>query len=95
MNDASRLPGTTDRSVVTFTFGGEPIRALAGDSLAMALWAAGRTELRASSRDGAPRGVLCNMGICYECLCVVDGATVRGCTTLVREGMVVQRGGKP
>jgi predicted molibdopterin-dependent oxidoreductase YjgC len=35
------------------------------------------------------------MGICYECLVVVDGATVRACTTLVRDGMVVARGGRP
>ena len=53
------------------------------------------STLRASSKDAAPRGVLCNMGICYECLVVVDGVTVRACTTLVREGMRVERGGKP
>lgn len=93
--DASRLPGSTDRPVVTFTFGGRPIRAFAGDSLAMALWAAGHTELRASSRDGAPRGVLCNMGICYECLVVVDGVTQRACMVPVRDGLRVERGGKP
>ena len=94
-NDASRLPGTTDRPVVTFTFGGQPIRAFTGDSLAMALWAAGHTGLRASSRDGAQRGVLCNMGICYECLVVVDGVTQRGCMVAVRDGLRVERGGKP
>lgn len=94
MSDA-RVPGTSDRPTVGFTFAGRPVQAKAGDTVAMALWAAGEPVLRQSSRDGAPRGVLCNMGICYECLCVVDGATVRGCTTLVREGMVVQRGGKP
>lgn len=94
MNDA-RIPGTGDRPTVTFTFAGRPVQARAGDSLAMALWAAGERTLRHSSRDGAPRGVLCNMGICYECLVVVDGATVRGCTTLVREGMRVEPGGRP
>ncbi len=90
-----RIEGLGERAVVTFTFAGRPVSANAGDTLAMALWADGQAELRRSSSDGAPRGVFCNMGICYECLLVVDGVTVRGCTTPVREGMVVQRGGKP
>ena len=60
-----------------------------------ALWAAGVLSVRNSSRDGAARGVLCNMGICYECLVVVDGLTVRACTTIITAGMNVERGGKP
>lgn len=92
---AARLPGADQRPIVEFSFAGRTIAARAGDSLAMALWAAGERELRRSSRDGAPRGVLCNMGICYECLLVVDGVTVRGCTTLVRDGQRVERGGRP
>lgn len=87
------LPG--ERARVRFTFAGEPREALAGDSVAMALWAAGDTVVRRSSSLGAPRGVLCNMGICFECLVVVDGQTVRACTTVVQHGMRVERGGKP
>jgi len=93
-NDA-RVPGTGDRPVVEFTFAGRTVSAFAGDTIAMALWAAGERALRASSAAGAPRGVLCNMGICYECLVVVEGKTVRACTTIVEPGMNVQRGGKP
>jgi predicted molibdopterin-dependent oxidoreductase YjgC len=91
----TRIPGLGDRAAVAFTFEGRPVRALAGDTVAMALWGAGEPVLRASSRVGMPRGVLCNMGICYECLVVVDGATVRACTTVVQPGMRVARGGKP
>lgn len=94
MTGDGRLPGLGPRDPVAFTFAGRTVTARAGDSLAMALWAAGELVLRASSRDGAPRGVLCNMGICYECLCVVDGDTVRACTTVVRAGMRVERGGR-
>jgi len=90
-----RIPGLGERAAVTFTFDGVAVPARAGDTIAMALWAAGTLVLRRSSRDGAPRGVLCNMGICYECLVVVDGITVRACTTLVRDGMRVECGGKP
>ena len=92
---ASRLPGTGERPAVEFTFAGQRVVAREGDTVAMALWAAGDAVLRRSSRDGAARGVFCNMGICYECLVVVDGVTVRGCMTVVRPGMRVERGGKP
>lgn len=84
-----------DPGTVGFTFAGRAVAARAGDTIAMALWRAGERALRASSRDGAPRGVFCNMGVCYECLCRVDGATVRACTTVVRDGMKVEPGGKP
>jgi len=90
-----RIAGLGERAAVAFTFDGAPVAARAGDTIAMALWAAGTAVLRRSSRDGAGRGVLCNMGICYECLVVVDGVTVRACTTLVRDGMRVACGGRP
>ena len=90
-----RIDGTDERAVVEFTFAGRSMRGRAGDTIAMALFAAGEPVLRHSSRDGAPRGVLCNMGICYECLVVVDGSTVRACTTVVRAGMRVECGGRP
>ena len=91
----NRLPGTGDRPVVEFTFAGRAVQARHGDTVAMALWADGQVALRQSSRDGSPRGVLCNMGICYECLCVIDGVTQRACMAVVAPGMVVERGGKP
>ena len=90
-----RIDATGDRAVVGFTFAGRSMQGRAGDTIAMALFAAGEQVLRYSSRDGAPRGVLCNMGICYECLVVVDGSTVRACTTVVRAGMRVECGGRP
>jgi predicted molibdopterin-dependent oxidoreductase YjgC len=78
---------------IAFIFEGRSVRACAGDTVAMALWAAGEKSLRRSSRDGSPRGVLCNMGICYECLVRVDGVLLRACTTEVEAGMNVERGG--
>jgi predicted molibdopterin-dependent oxidoreductase YjgC len=90
-----RIDALGDRAAVGFTFAGRAMQGRAGDTIAMALFAAGEQVLRNSSRDGAPRGVLCNMGICYECLVLVDGRTVRACTTVVRDGMRVERGGKP
>jgi D-hydroxyproline dehydrogenase subunit gamma len=93
VNGDRRIADVDRPAEVAFTFAGRELRARAGETVAMALWAAGVTGLRRSSKDGAPRGVLCNMGICYECLVRVDGALVRACTTEVRSGMVVQPGG--
>ena len=91
--------GDDGRRELTFTFDGRAVRAREGDTVAMALWAAGQRTLRNSSKDGAPRGVLCNMGICYDCLVVIEGgaggATVRACTTLATDGMRVRTGGRP
>lgn len=92
---SGRLKGAGARELVEFTFEGAAVTAYAGDTIAMALWAAQRAAVRKSSAAGEARGVLCNMGICYECLVVVDGSNVRSCMTPVRSGMVVERGGRP
>ena len=67
---------------------GAPLRAPAGQSLAAALIASGRSVLR-SSPGGSPRGVYCGIGVCQECRVVVDGAVVRACVTPVVAGMSV------
>jgi aerobic-type carbon monoxide dehydrogenase small subunit (CoxS/CutS family) len=90
-----RMEGVQRPGEITFTFAGKTVRARRGESIAMALWAMGQQELRHSSKDGAPRGVLCNMGICYECLVRINGAVVRSCMVPVTEGLVVEPGGKP
>jgi predicted molibdopterin-dependent oxidoreductase YjgC len=95
VSDGLRIDGLQRAERITFTFEGTAVAAHAGETVGMALWAAGQRELRHSSKDGAPRGMLCGMGICYECLVQIDGATVRACTTPVREGMQVRRGGRP
>ena len=87
---SGRIAGHGNRALVTFTFAGEEVVARAGDTVAMALWAHGQSVLRRSSAAGAPRSVLCNMGICYECLVEVDGCAVRACMTVVRGGMRVE-----
>jgi predicted molibdopterin-dependent oxidoreductase YjgC len=91
---SGRLQGLGERELVEFTFEGETVNAWEGDSIAMALWAVGQTTVRNSSSSSEPRGVLCNMGVCYECLVKVGGVSMRACTTLVKPGMLVERGGR-
>jgi predicted molibdopterin-dependent oxidoreductase YjgC len=74
----------------TIQVNGEPVPASAGQTIAAALIAAGRTVLR-HTQSGAPRGVFCGMGVCFDCLVMVDGVSgQRACMTPVRAGMHVE-----
>ena len=83
--------GAASADSFTFTFDGEELHARPGDTLAVALMAAGRRTLRTTSRLAEPRGLFCNMGVCFECLVEVDGrSNIRACQTLVERGMQVR-----
>lgn len=76
---------------VSFTFDGRPLQARAGDSVAAALLAAGVASLRSTPVSGSPRGPWCMMGVCFDCLVVIDGTGGRqACMTPVSEGMAVE-----
>jgi sarcosine oxidase subunit alpha len=76
---------------ITFTFDDKPVPALAGDTIASALYAAGRRTFSRSFKYHRPRGLLCCAGNCPNCLVAVDGAPgVRACTEPVREGARVE-----
>jgi D-hydroxyproline dehydrogenase subunit gamma len=78
-------------TTVTIRFDGREIAARAGDSVAVALLAAGVASTRTTSVSGAPRGPYCMMGACFECLATVDGRpNVQTCMTPVRDGMQVE-----
>lgn len=70
---------------------GHAIRAYPGESLAAALLAIGARRLGTGPDSARPRTVFCMMGVCQQCLVVVDGVTVQACLTPVRAGMVVER----
>jgi hypothetical protein len=71
---------------------GEAVRAFPGETIAAALLAAGQRALRHTAGRGEPRGVYCAMGVCGECVMVVDGEPgVRACVTPAAPGMVIQR----
>ena len=76
---------------LTFTFDGKRIAAYQGESIAAALMAAGHRALRLTPTKGEPRGVFCGMGVCFDCLVVVDGRlSTRACLTPAAEGMRVE-----
>ena len=74
---------------LTFTFDGRPIAALDGETIAAALSAAGIVAHR-TTPAGAPRGLHCGMGACFDCVVTVDGQLGRrACMTKVAQGMTV------
>jgi NADPH-dependent 2,4-dienoyl-CoA reductase/sulfur reductase-like enzyme len=84
-----KAPGLRLRdAAVTIRFEGRPVECRDGDSLAAALVAAGELACRVTSAGDA-RGVFCGMGVCHDCVVVVDGAPARACMTRVRDGMTV------
>ena len=77
---------------VTITVDGQALSAYPGESLAAALLATGRYTLRASPRAKEPRGAFCLMGVCQECLVLLDGRRILACQASVAAGMVVETG---
>ncbi|CVI63763.1 (2Fe-2S)-binding protein (plasmid) [Agrobacterium leguminum] len=46
---------------------------------------------RRSAVSGQPRLPYCQMGVCFECLAIVDGiASTQGCLVPVRQGMRIE-----
>jgi predicted molibdopterin-dependent oxidoreductase YjgC len=77
---------------IRFSFDGREIVARPGESVAMALLAAGETTLRETPVSGSPRTPYCMMGVCFDCLVEIDGVGNRqACLTQIVEGMQVRR----
>ena len=90
--DEKRLDPLEGRKPLTVEVDGEAVPAFAGETVATVLLALGRRAFR-HTEQGAPRGLFCGMGICFDCLVTVDGVdNVRACLTPVAEGMVITTG---
>jgi len=76
---------------ISFTFNGVQLEGISGQSVSAALLAHGERITRYSRFNGAPRGAYCGIGVCFDCVLVVDGvANQRGCLTEVTEGMRIE-----
>jgi aerobic-type carbon monoxide dehydrogenase small subunit (CoxS/CutS family) len=76
---------------VTVTVDGAPVRAHLGETVAAALIARSGSPALRTTRGGSARGLYCGMGVCFECLVVVDGVpNSRACMTWVRNGMEIR-----
>lgn len=85
-----RLPEIRGNEV-SITVDGKPVRARGGDTVAAALLAAGIESCRTTPVSGAPRAPYCMMGVCFECLVVIDGVgNKQGCLVRVQDGMRIE-----
>ncbi|WP_406452000.1 (2Fe-2S)-binding protein [Streptomyces sp. NBC_01622] len=75
----------------TVTLDGREIEAVPGQTVAAALWSAGVTFWRTTRVGGAPRGVFCGIGICYDCLVTVnDRPNQRACLVPLHPGDAIR-----
>jgi predicted molibdopterin-dependent oxidoreductase YjgC len=79
-------------NLVTVTIEGQAVEVPAGETVAAAVLASGMGYTRTTPVSGSPRAPFCLMGVCYECLMVIDGQpNRRACRERVREGMTIER----
>ncbi|MCX7377086.1 MAG: FAD-dependent oxidoreductase [Alphaproteobacteria bacterium] len=77
---------------ITVHFDGQALPALEGETVAACLSAAGITTFRATA-SGAPRGLHCGMGACFDCVMTIDGRHgQRACQAKATDGMQVSSG---
>ena len=88
-----RLPERGDNAgEVSVEIDGRSVRARAGDTVAAVLLASDLGWTRRTPISGAPRAPYCMMGVCFECLVEIDGATSQqACLVRVRDGMRIRR----
>ncbi len=85
-----RLP--SEMAEVRLSFDGQDIIAKAGDSVAAAVLATTIGATREMSDSGVGRAPYCMMGVCFDCLMVIDGVpNCQACMVEVQDGMVVER----
>jgi aerobic-type carbon monoxide dehydrogenase small subunit (CoxS/CutS family) len=75
---------------LTFTFNGEKVSAIPGQTIAAALLQNEISAIRTTRFEGQPRSIFCGIGICFDCVVTVNGITnQRSCLIEATDGMEV------
>jgi hypothetical protein len=70
---------------------GERLVAYEGETVAAVLVAAGRRTFRWTEKKKHPRGMYCGIGLCHECMMVINGEpNTKACQTLATPGCQVK-----
>lgn len=76
---------------VAISLDGDMIDVPAGVPLGAVLHGLRAATLRYTPLSGAPRGLFCGLGTCFDCLVTIDGRSgQRACLALTRAGMRVE-----
>ncbi|WP_258877294.1 (2Fe-2S)-binding protein [Candidatus Xianfuyuplasma coldseepsis] len=78
-------------NIIHFTYDGQAVEGIEGDTIASALHNLGIRKLSHSIKHHRARGFYCAIGNCASCNMIVNGLpNVRTCITKLEEGMVVK-----
>lgn len=86
------LQGLSAPSPLTLTVDGQAVQAEPGETVAGVMLRQTPLYVRTTPVLGNPRAPYCMMGVCFECLAIVDGVpSTQTCLVQVRDGMKVER----
>lgn len=89
--DDLRISTIRRKEKVILSVNGREVSAYRGESLLAALMASGYKRLKKSPVYSEPRGPLCGMGACFECIVTVNGIpNTRSCMTEVENDMEIE-----
>ncbi|TFD55856.1 (2Fe-2S)-binding protein [Cryobacterium sp. Hh7] len=93
---ARRLPSFGDRirpladEPISIIVDGAVVQGVRGQTIAGVLLGSGTLAWRTTSSNQRPRGVFCGIGVCFDCVIVVnDLRDVRACLRRASEGDIV------
>jgi aerobic-type carbon monoxide dehydrogenase small subunit (CoxS/CutS family) len=83
----------SSKTRIAISVDGRPATCRDGDTIAAALIGAGETAWRETRRTGARRGLFCGIGVCFDCLVIVNGdRPVRACLVTAQPGDEISTG---
>lgn len=75
---------------IRFSFDGREFTCDEGVTVAAALLAHDVKSWRETRHGGAPRGLFCGIGQCFDCLITINGQSdIRACIEVIRAGDVI------
>jgi predicted molibdopterin-dependent oxidoreductase YjgC len=81
-----------EAKMVSVHFDGRAVQLREGLSVAAALLEAGIVHFRDTPVMGSARAPFCMMGVCFDCLLIIDGMADRqSCMIEVQDGMRIER----
>ncbi len=76
---------------LTYFFNERAEEAYAGQNVAAAILQNGNRILRTTRTTNKARGIFCGIGVCFDCLIVINGIpNQRACLVEIRDGMRIE-----
>ncbi len=78
------------RETIEIYWQGRKLTALAGETIAAALFANGIRVFGHHHKDNSPQGIFCANGQCSQCMVLAEGKPVKSCMELARPGLRIE-----